>query len=92
MVQVVEAEAQWANPHGLVLVSLDAEPVKGIQHSRAAGPGHASDLAGRQAFNGMERINSTPATQEEHGRQRDDALDQRGDRGARAGCRLVRGN
>ena len=78
VVEVVEAEGHVASPR-LRIVVWDSEPVQRIKHPDRSGVGQAGDLSGGEAFTSVQPLKYGFAAQAEHRRDRDDALDQRGD-------------
>jgi len=92
VVQVVEAEGQLARSLAPIPVPQDAEPIQGTQHTCMARANQPLDLAGGQVLARVEPLQRAPAPQAEHGRQRDDALYERGNRFARVCLWLSRGS
>ena len=79
VVRVIEAEGQVASPLAPVPVPRGAEPVQSLQHRRPAGAGQTSDLPGGQVLTLVEPFEKNLALQTEQGRQRENALYQRGE-------------
>ena len=92
VVDVVEAEGQVANPLAPVRVPRNGEPVQSIKRRRPARAGQPSDLPDGQALTSIEPIESVSASQAEQGRQRDNALYQRGECPSRVCFLLARGS